>query len=164
MASVQPELGWIVYAGSDILHPIRFNSSKEGLDGLVRFQPSASGLEASQCARIFAPTSGRIPLAHCQFLIFRLGCSLPQMAWMDHTVQNQPGSDLVLADCVRFCPNGSGPEASRCSRIVRPASGQCFRADLDQMRIRSSMFTGEQFFNKKIQSYGKSINLIPHNN
>ena len=26
-------------------------------------------------------------------------------------VQNQPGSDLVLADCVTFCPNGSGPEA-----------------------------------------------------
>ena len=82
MASVQPELGRIVYAGSDILHPIRFHSSKEGLDGLVRFQPSASGLEASQCARIFAPASGRIPLAHCQFLIFRLGCSLPQMAWI----------------------------------------------------------------------------------
>ena len=79
MANVQPELGWIVYAGSDILHPIRFHSSKEGLDhivqnrpgsdldGLVRFQPSASGPEASQCARIIAPSSGRIPLAHCQF-------------------------------------------------------------------------------------------------
>ena len=29
----------------------------------------------------------------------------------DQTVQNQPVSDLVLADCVRFWPNGSGPEA-----------------------------------------------------
>ena len=27
-------------------------------------------------------------------------------------MQNQPGSDLALADCVRFGPNGSGPEAS----------------------------------------------------
>ena len=33
-------------------------------------------------------------------------------------MQNQPGSDLVLADCVRFWPNGSGPEASRCARII----------------------------------------------
>ena len=57
-------------------------------------------------------------------------------------MQNQPGSDLVLADCVRFWPNGSGPEASRCARVVRPASGQCFPADPDRMRIRSGMFTG----------------------
>ena len=28
-------------------------------------------------------------------------------------MQNQPGSDLVLADGVRFWPNGSGPEASQ---------------------------------------------------
>ncbi len=57
-------------------------------------------------------------------------------------MQNQPGSDLVLADCVRFWPNGSGPEASRCARIIRPASGQCFPADPDRMRIGSGMFTG----------------------
>ena len=31
----------------------------------------------------------------------------------DHIVQKQHGSDLVLADGVRFWPNGSGPEASR---------------------------------------------------
>ena len=34
--------------------------------------------------------------------------------------QDQAGSDLVLADCVRFWPNGSGPEASRCARVIRP--------------------------------------------
>ena len=28
----------------------------------------------------------------------------------DRTAQNQPGSDLVRADCARFWPNGSGPE------------------------------------------------------
>ena len=29
----------------------------------------------------------------------------------DHIAQNQPGSDLIVADCVRLWPNGSGPEA-----------------------------------------------------
>ena len=60
----------------------------------------------------------------------------------DNIVQNQPGSDLVLADCVRFWPNGSGPEASQCARIIRPASGQGFPADPDRMRTGSGMFTG----------------------
>ena len=32
-------------------------------------------------------------------------------------MQKQPGSDLVLADCVSFGPNGSGP---RCARIIPP--------------------------------------------
>ena len=59
-------------------------------------------------------------------------------------VQNQPGSDFILADCVRFWPNGSGPEASRCARIIRPATGQCFLddPDIDRMRIGSAMFSG----------------------
>ena len=38
---------------------------------------------------------------------------------LDHTVQKQPGANLVLADCVGFGPNGSGPEASWCARIIR---------------------------------------------
>ena len=33
-----------------------------------------------------------------------------------------------------FWPNRSGPEASRCARIIRPISGQCFPADPDRMR------------------------------
>ena len=53
-ASVQPESGRIVYAGSDFSHPFQLRFSKEGmdhivenppgsdLDGLVRFWPSAS--------------------------------------------------------------------------------------------------------------------------
>ena len=40
----------------------------------------------------------------------------------DNIAQNQPGSDLVLVDCVRFWPNGSGPEASRCATIIRPGT------------------------------------------
>ena len=57
-------------------------------------------------------------------------------------MQNQPGSDLVLADCVRFWPNRSIPEASQCARIIPPASGQCFPADPDPLIIGSGMFTG----------------------
>ena len=53
---------------------------------------------------------------------------------LDHTVQNQLGSNLVLADCVRFWPDGSSLEASQCARLIQPASGQRFRADLDQIR------------------------------
>ena len=47
---------------------------------------------------------------------------------LDNTVQNQLGSEWVLADYVRFWPNGSGP---------------CFQADPDRMRIGSGMFTGK---------------------
>ena len=60
----------------------------------------------------------------------------------DHIVQNQPRSDLVLADCVRVLPCGSGLEASQCMRITWPASVQSFQADPYRMQIRSSMFTG----------------------
>ena len=59
-----------------------------------------------------------------------------------HTVQNQPGSDLVLTDCVKFWPNGSGPEARRCARTIRPASARRFRTSPDPacllVKIRDS--------------------------
>ena len=86
------------------------------------------------------PVSGRTqPVSHFQTR-FRYSTDVP-----DNTVQNQPGSDSVLADCVRFWPNRSGPEASQCARIVRPVSGQCFPADPDRMRMGSGMFTGQLF-------------------
>ena len=62
MASMQPESGHIIYAGSDFLHPVWFLPSKEGpdhtvqncprsdLDDLFRFWSNASGPEASGCA------------------------------------------------------------------------------------------------------------------
>ena len=58
---------------------------------------------------------------------------------LDQIVQNQPRSDLD--GLVRFWPNESGPETNQCARIIRPAPGQSFRADPDQMHIGSSMFT-----------------------
>ena len=82
------------------------------MDGLVWFLRKASGPEVSQGARIIGHGSGRMQPACYQFPPFRLGCVLPQMVMQGHIVQNQPGSDLVLADCVRFWPNRSGPEAS----------------------------------------------------
>ena len=123
-ASVQPESARIVHAGSDFPHPFQFRFSKEGmdhiaqnrpgsdLDGLVRVWPNTSGLEASRCAGIIWPgfwqdATGSLPVFRFQ-TPFRFSTDVP-----DKIVQNQPGSDLVLADCVRFWPNGSGPEASR---------------------------------------------------
>ena len=156
-ASVQPESGRIVYAGSDFPHPFQlrfFFLSKEGMShivqnrpgsdlrGLVRVWPNASDLEASWCAGIIGPgflqdATGPLPVSHF-WTRFRSSTDDP-----DNIVQNQLGSGLVLADCVRFWPNGSGPEASQCARIIRPApSGQCFPPDPDRMRIGSGMFTG----------------------
>ena len=89
-ASMQPELGRIIYAGSKFLHLIQFRSAKEGLchsvenqpgsnlDGLVRFWPNVSGPEASWCARIIEPWSDKNQSAHYQFPTFRLGCIFPQ--------------------------------------------------------------------------------------
>ena len=105
MANVQPELGWIVYniyARSDFPHPIRFCSSKEGmahtvqnqpgsnLVGLVRFWPKAPCLEASRCARIIEPGSGRTQPACYQFPTFRLSCI--QMAWI---ILSKTSLDLI---------------------------------------------------------------------
>ena len=143
-ASMQPESGRIVYVGSDFPHPIQFRFSKEGmdhtvqnqpgshLDGLVSVWPNASGLEASWCAGIiwtgfWQDATDPLPVSDFQTRL-RSSTDVP-----DNIVQNQPGSDLVMAGCVRFGPNGSGPEASQCARIVRPASGQCFPADPDWM-------------------------------
>ena len=148
-ASVQTESGRIVYVGSDFPHPFQFRFvSKEGmghtvqnppgsdLDGLVRVWPNSSGLKASWCAGIIRPgfwqdATGLLLVSHFQT---RLRCFTNVL---DNTTPNQPESDSVLADCVRFWPNGSGPEASHCARIIRPASGQCFLADPARMQIKS---------------------------
>ena len=77
-------------------------------------------------------------------------------------MQNQPVSDLVPADCARFWPNGSGPEASRCAIIIRSTSGQCFPSDPDRMRIGSGMITGKiQKGNKTVQSILVKSEIIP---
>ena len=132
------------------------------MDGLVRVWPNASGLEASRCAGIIWSISCRMQPVHYRFPTFRLDRFRSSADDLDNIVQNQPGSDLVLADCIRFWPNGSGPEASRCARITRPASGQCFPADPDRMRIGSGMFTGKlQKGNKTAESILVKSEIIP---
>ena len=106
------------------------NRPGSDLGGLARVWLLSSGLKASRCVG------------------FQAGCNRPATSFPllnsvpffqrlpDNIVRNQPGSDLVLADCARFWPNGSGPEQSQCARIIRPASGQCFPADLTRHLTR----------------------------
>ena len=127
-ASVQPESGRIVYAGSDPPHQFQFRFSKEVmghtvqnrpssyLEGLVRVWPNRSGPEASRCAGITWPgfwqdATGPLPVSQTR--------SPSSTDVADNITQNQPGSDLVLADCARFKPNRSGPEATN----VQESSG-----------------------------------------
>ena len=114
------DLIWMAWSGLGQIHPV---------------------LKQAGVQKPLAPVSGRMQHARDQFPRFqtRLHSSTDGL---DHAVQNQAGSSLVLADCVRFWPNGSGPEASWCARIIWPTSGQCFQADPDWMQIESSMFTG----------------------
>ena len=128
-------------AGSYMPDPtsrIRFRSvfSTEGMDHIVQNRPGSdvdglvriccgwpcqdlmwmalsSGQEASRCAGIIGPgfrqdATGPLPVSHF-WIRFRSSTDVP-----DNIIQNQPGSDLVLADCVRSWPNGSGPESSQC--------------------------------------------------
>ena len=94
-----------------------------------------AGVQESLGHGLWQDVTGPLPVSQFQNRL-RSSTDVP-----DNTVQNQPESDLVLPDCVRFGPNASGPEASQCARIIRPASGQCFPADPDRMRIVSGMFT-----------------------
>ena len=138
---MQLESGRIVdYAGSDILHPIRFLSSKEGqdhtvqnrprsdLNGLVSLWPKHLVWKQASGAWAWQNATGPLPVFHFQTRL-RSSTYGPH-----HAVQNQPRSGLVLADCVGFWTNGSGPEASRCTRMIGPAFGQRFRSDPDRIR------------------------------
>jgi len=140
-ANEQQKSARIVNAGSDFPHPFLFRFSEEGMDsiqmvwsgfGQTHLVWKQAGVQESS-----GPVSGRTqPVSHFQTL-FPFSTDVP-----DNIVQNRPGSELVPADCVRFWPNGSGPGASQCARIIRPPSGQCFPADPDRMPIGSGMFTG----------------------
>ena len=154
MASMQPESGSIILCWMQLptSFSVPFFQRRQGhtvqnwpgsdLNGLARVWLNSSGLKASWCAGISRPgywqdATNQLPGSHFQTR-FR---SSPDIL-DNNIVQNQPGSDLVLADCARFWTNESGPEESQCARIIRPASGQCFPANPTWMWIGSGMFTG----------------------
>ena len=97
------------------------------------------------------PVSGRTQPARYQFPTFRLGSVLPQMS-RKLLCKTSP-DPIKFWLTVRFWPNGSGPEASQCARIIRPASGQRHPADPERMRIESGKFTGIVFSDCKTPSY-----------
>ena len=130
-SSVFLKKAWIILCETDP-DPIWMAWSGFGQTHLVWKQ---AGVQESS-----GPVSGRTQLARYQFPIFRLGSVLPQTS----RIILCKISDLVLTNCVRFWPNGSGPEASQCTRTIRLASGQCCQADPDRMRIGSGIFTGFQ--------------------
>ena len=151
-ASVQPESGRIVYAGSDFPHPFQLRFSEEGMGHIAQNRPGSDlgGLVIIWPKRIWSGSKRVCRNQQARFLPDRYRpatsshfqtrfCSSTDVT--DNIVQNHPGSDLVLADRVRFCLNRSGPEAGRCAKSIWPASGQCFPVDPDRRRIASGMFT-----------------------
>ena len=56
------------------------------------------------------------------FPTFRLGCTLPQTPRILLCKTNP--DPILFWLTVRLWPNGSGPKAGRCARIIGPASGQ----------------------------------------
>ena len=100
-------------------------------------QTHICGKQSGVQLRIIRPCSSRTrqPVRY-QFPTIRLGRVLPQTARII-LYNPPPRSGLVLADFVRSVwPKGSGPEASRCARIIRPVR---FRAGQGGMRIVSGM-------------------------
>ena len=114
-SSVFPKKAWIILCKTEP-DPIWMTWSGFG-------QTHQSVLETSRCAGIIWPgfwqdATGPLPFYH--FLnLFRSSTNVP-----DKIVQSHPGSDLFLADCVRFWPNGSGPEASQTDPVRKQANVQ----------------------------------------
>ena len=128
-ATVQPELGQTVYiyAWFNFLRPIGFCFSKEGPDihcarltwmawpgsGQTHFVWKQASVQQS-----LGLVSGRTQPAHYQLLAFRLRHALPQVTQIILCKTSPVPVWFWLT--VRFWPNRSGPEASRCARIIWP--------------------------------------------
>ena len=95
-------------------------------DGLVRFWPNTSGPVASQCARNIVPGSGRMQPARYQFPTFRLSCVSSIDGWI-LSCRTCPGSDFVLADCVRFWAKQIRSRSKPVCKDHQACSGQCFQ-------------------------------------
>ena len=149
-ASVQPESGRIVYAGSNFPHPFQLPFSKKGMDHILQ---NRLGSDLGTSDQGTSGLTGSKPVCRNHLARFLAGRNRPATSFPlsdsvaiirdvpDNAVQNQPGSDSVLADCAGFWPNGC-PEVSQCAKIIRPTSDQYFPTDPARMRIGSGMFTG----------------------
>ena len=140
MASVKPELGWIVYARSDFPHPgwflffqrrpgpycAKLIQTRSGWPGQVWGKRiwSGSKLEcknhwAQFLAECHQPATG-FPLSDSGVFFHRcpgLYCAKPTLIRLGSGRLRQVWADhWVLADYVRFGPYGSGLEASWCVR------------------------------------------------
>ena len=150
--AVMPELGWIMCASSNFVHPIQFRSSKEhpdhfvqnqpgsNLDGLVKlWGPNVSGPKTSWCARIIRPCFGRMWPAYYQFPTFRLGGGFPQTSQIVLRKTNLDLTWFWLA-VLRFVQM----DLVWKQVDVQESSGLllAYIVDLDLMRIGSGMFTG----------------------
>ena len=143
VANKQPELGRILYAGSNFPHPIQFCPSKEGPDHSVRngldlIWMAWSGFGQMHLVQMqtgvtesLGPTSGRMQSASYQFTTFTLACILPQTAWI--ILCKTSLGPVWFWLIVRFGPNRSSMKASQRARIIGPTSGQHFQSDPDRI-------------------------------
>ena len=116
--------------GSACVKPARIRSGWPGQVLTKRIWSGRKSVCKNHRTRFWKNATGPLPVSHFKTLL----CSSADGP--DHIVQSQPGSDLILVDCVRFWPNGSGPEASRCARIIQHSSGNASEPN----RIGPSMF------------------------
>ena len=128
-SSVFPKKAWIILCKTD---PDPFWVAWSGF-GQTHLVWKQAGVQESS-----GPVSGRTQPARyqCPTLPTRLRSSTDVP---DVLCKTSPDPDLVLADCVRFWPNGSGPEAQA---GVQESSGPLPANASQPMRIGSGMFTG----------------------
>ena len=114
----------------------------------MRVWPNASGLETSWCAGIIWSGNKLVCRNHpAQFLA---QCNWPTTSFplLESVAffHKHPGSHSAKSTWIRFFSGGLCQVLAKriwCARIIRPASGQCFQANPDQIQIRSDMFTGK---------------------
>ena len=73
-------------------------------------------------------------------------------------MEKQPDPNWFWLTVSGVGPNGSGPEAGQCARIIGPTSGQRFPADPDRRRIGSGFFTKMYTICENIKTVKKAGN------
>ena len=122
--SVFPKKAWITLGNAD-MDPIGMAWRGFGQMHHVRKQAGVQESLGSVVAECILPTTS-FPL--------RFVCILSWMAWI---ILCKISPDPIWFELtIRFWPNGSGPDASRCVRIIWPASGQCFQSNSGVNRIQ----------------------------